>query len=101
MLIYNVTTQVTWSIHDAWLAWMQEVHIPEVMATGCFEKYQLVRLLETDEEEGPTYAVQYYAQGRPQYETYISRYSPALRQKTLDAWGNQFMAFRSLMETVA
>ena len=61
MLIYNVTTKLHHAIHQAWLSWMKETHIPEVLATGCFEKFQLARILETDEEEGPTYAVQYYA----------------------------------------
>lgn len=60
MLIYNVTIQVTHAIHDSWIEWMKIEHIPEVMNTGCFEKYQWVRLLETDETEGITYAVQYY-----------------------------------------
>lgn len=101
MLIYNVTTKVTWPIHEAWLQWMQGVHIPEVMATGCFEKYQMVRLLETDEEEGPSYAIQYYTPSHETYDQYLSEFAPALRQKTLDAWGNQFIAFRTLMEVVS
>lgn len=100
MLIYNVTSKVAWPIHESWVQWMKEVHIPEVMSTGCFLKYQLVRLLETDEEEGPTYAIQYYADNRIAYDNYISKYAPPLRQKTLDAWGNQFIAFRSIMEII-
>eukprot|EP01035_Chromulina_nebulosa_P051609 gene51609-70282_t len=60
-IIYNITTKVDWLVHDAWLRWMLDVHIPEVLGTGCFEKHLLVRILETDETEGPTYAVQYQA----------------------------------------
>ena len=100
MLIYNVTTKVSWPIHKEWLQWMQGIHIPEVMATGCFEKFQMVRLLEIDEEEGPSYAIQYYASGRDVYEKYINEYAPALREKTTKAWGDQFIAFRTLMEVV-
>ena len=37
-------------------------HIKEIMETGCFTRYQMVKLLETDEEEGATYAIQYYAE---------------------------------------
>jgi Domain of unknown function (DUF4286) len=101
MVIYNVTSQVLWPVHQQWLQWLQQVHIPEVMATGCFERFQLVRLLETDEEEGPIYAVQYYAASQAAYQTYIDQYAPALRQQAFDQWGNQFIAFRSLMQVIA
>ena len=101
MLIYNVTTKVTWAIHQDWLQWMQQVHIPEVMATGCFNRFQMVRLLETEDEDGPTYAVQYHTDSRQQYDTYIEVHAPALRQSSMEKWGNQFISFRSLMEIVA
>jgi hypothetical protein len=87
-------------VHEAWLHWMKEVHIPEVMDTKCFEKNQFVRLLETDETEGPTYAVQYFASSREIYEQYIERHSAALRQKAIQLWNEQCISFRSIMETV-
>ena len=64
MLIYNVTVKVNWAIHDAWLIWMQHEHMQDVVATGCFTHSQLIRLLETDEEDGPTYAAQYYTENK-------------------------------------
>jgi hypothetical protein len=99
-IIYNVTIKLTWNIHNEWLDWMIHTHIPEVLATGCFEKHQLVRLLEIDEEEGPTYAAQYYAADKAAYETYMNEFAPALRQAGMAKWGNQFIAFRSLMQVV-
>lgn len=101
MIIYNVTTAVSWQVHDAWIKWMKEVHIPEMMATNCFLKNQFVRLLETDETEGPTYAVQYFASNRERYEMYILQYSEGLRQKAIAMWNEQSISFRSLMETVS
>ena len=38
MLIYNVTINIEESVEKEWLAWMQQVHIPEVIATGKFVK---------------------------------------------------------------
>ena len=43
--IYNVTIKVTHSIHEDWLHWLKEEHVPEVTGTGCFEKARIVRLL--------------------------------------------------------
>ena len=100
MLIYNVTIKIDWNIAEEWLNWMKQIHIPEVMQTGCFDKHAFLRLLEIDETEGPTYAVQYFANSINEYNTYIATYAPLLRQKTIDAWGNKYIAFRSLMEMV-
>jgi Domain of unknown function (DUF4286) len=98
--IYNVTIHLQHTIHQNWLAWMQDEHIPKVMATGCFTKHQFVRLLDTDETEGVTYAVQYYASSKADYNRYIEVYASNLRQESLDKWGNQFVGFRSLMQVV-
>ena len=100
MLIYNVTIQLQHSIHQDWLYWMQTKHIPEVMATNCFEGYQLVKLLDVDETEGVTYAAQYYAANKEAYDTYIKQFAPALREDSIKMWGNKFIGFRSLMEVV-
>jgi hypothetical protein len=100
MIIYNVTIRPSWQIHDAWLEWMKLEHMPEVVDTGCFTHSQLVRLLETEEDEGPTYAAQYFAESRADYNRYIEIHATALRKKALDRWGDQFIAFRSLMQIV-
>jgi hypothetical protein len=57
-------------------------------------------LLEIDEKEGPTYATQYFADTKSDYNRYIENYSATIRQKHFDAWGNRFIAFRSLMQIV-
>jgi hypothetical protein len=100
MFIYNVTVRIDWSIHDAWVQWMQHEHIPEMISTGCFTDARLVRLLETDEKEGPTYATQYFAESKPDYNRYIEIHSARMRQKSFDKWGDRFIAFRSLMQVV-
>ena len=100
MFIYNVTTKLAWPIHDAWVQWMKEKHIPDVMNTGCFTEFRFVRLLETDEAEGPTYAVQYYAATKVDYEHYIGHYAPDLRKDAIQNWGDNFIGFRSLMQLV-
>jgi len=100
MIIYNVTTKVNWTIHHYWLQWMKEKHIPQMLETGCFFEYKILRLLEVDEEEGPTYAIQYHASTIENYHTYIHQYAVSLRQHTHEKWGEQIIAFRSLLEVL-
>ena len=100
MIIYNVTIKVDDSIAEEWLKWMQEEHLPEVLGTGCFSGYRLVRLLEVDDSEGPTYATQYNAASKADYNRYIQLHAAGLREKLQQKWGNGFIAFRSVMEVV-
>lgn len=100
MIVYNVTIKVDWSIHDAWLQWMKEEHMPEMVQTGCFTQFQLLRLLEVEEEEGPTYAAQYVADSKADYNRYIETHATGMREKGLNKWGNRFIAFRSVMQSV-
>ncbi len=98
MYLYNITVKVNWPIQEAWVTWMKEKHIPEVIDTGCFTHSKFYKLLEQDETEGPTYIIQYAASNINSYNTYIEVYADALRKQTFDAWGNQFIAFRTVME---
>ena len=100
MIIYNITIKVEWTIAEEWVKWMQEVHIPEVLNTGCFEKHQFVRLLQVDETEGPTYATQYYAPTLSKYDYYLQHFAQPLQRQIEDKWGDKYVDFRTLMQLV-
>jgi hypothetical protein len=100
MFIYNVTTKIDPSIHQTWVEWMKKTHIPQIMATGCFEQFQFVQLLEIDDSDGATFAVQYMAASKANYTLYIEMHADKLRKDTLTAWGNKIISFRSLMQVV-
>ena len=100
MFIYNVTIKLEEAIHEQWLQWLKEEHIPDVIATGCFTRATVLRLLETDDSEGPTYAIQYFAESKANYNRYIEKFAPEMRQRSFDKWCNRFIAFRSVMEVV-
>ncbi len=100
MIIYNVTNKVAHGIHRQWLKWLQEEHIPEVLATGCFGAATVLHLVEADDEDGITYAIQYQAPDMQHYERYLSEYAEKLRAQSFEKWGSQFIAFRTLMRVV-
>ena len=100
MFIYNVTTKVNWSIHDAWLEWMQQQHIPALIETNCFVRSQLLKLHEEDDEEGPTYVIQYFAESKALYNRYIELYADQFREEYAGKWRDNFIAFRTLLEVV-
>jgi hypothetical protein len=79
---------------------MKEEHIPEIIGTGCFTDARILQLLEVDDAEGPTYAVQYFAESKALYNRYIEQYADNMRAKAMEKWGNKFIAFRSVMQVV-
>ncbi len=100
MILYNVTIKVDPAINDEWLVWMKQVHIPEVMNTGLFTEYRINRILELDESEGVTYAIQYLCNNLSDYETYRDEFAPALQQAHQDKYKDRFFAFRTIMEVI-
>ena len=100
MIVYNITCKVRWDILEAWLAWQLEEQIPAMLATQSFDDYQLYRLLEQDEEEGPTFVIQLFTSSVERYGLFMTQFAPALQQAGWDKWGNGFIAFRTLMEQV-
>ncbi|HET9825964.1 MAG TPA: DUF4286 family protein [Chitinophagaceae bacterium] len=100
MVVYNITIKVAPQIEEQWLKWQKEEHIPEIMAMGLFHEYKMFVLLEQDAEDGPTYVIQYFASTIENYRKYVSEFSPALQKKHLHKWGNHFVAFRTVMQSV-
>ncbi len=100
MIVYNITSKVRWDILEPWLAWQLEEQIPAILATKLFDDYQLYRLLEQDEEEGPTFVIQFFTTSLERYEQFLIEFAPALQQAGWDKWGNGFIAFRTLLESV-
>lgn len=100
MILYNITYMVSHAIHEDWLVWMKTIHIPEIMSSGLFERNQMLKLLEVDEQEGLTYAVQFYTSSIENYNSYITNYAPALRLQANQKWGEQVLGYRTIMEIV-
>ncbi len=102
MYIYNVTIKVTASIEKEWINWMKEEHLAEVIATGSFDRYSFFKLIEPidEEDDGITYIAQYFTNTLERYKTYIDIHAPLLREKGYARFGNQFIAFRTVMKSI-
>ncbi|MEM9548116.1 MAG: DUF4286 family protein [Bacteroidota bacterium] len=100
-ILYNVTVIVDDSVREDWKKWMMEIHIPDVMATGAFESYQMQKVLTEGSEGGTTFAIQYLAPSREEYERYQMQHAPRLQEDHTKRYQGKFGAFRTLMEVIA
>jgi len=100
MLLYNVTTIIEDNSADRWLQWMQEIHIQQVMETGLFVSYRLLKVIDSP-NEGVTYCAQYVTENIDSYLEYKDKYAPSLQDKVNENFKNQQVSFTSLMEYLA
>ncbi|WP_310554689.1 DUF4286 family protein [Flavobacterium sp.] len=101
MIIYNVTTNIHESVHDQWMAWMQEKHIKEVLATGKFTSARMVKVLIEEEMGGTTYSVQYTTDSKATLEKYYQEDAPKLREEGLRLFGDKMLAFRTELQLIS
>lgn len=101
MILYNVTVQTESEIEQEWVSWMQQEHIPQILATGLVEEARLCRLTDTPEDSAPTYAAQYLFPSRKQYEQYIANHASDLRQQGIERFGSRFVAFRTVLDVLS
>ena len=100
MILYNVTVKIDHESHTRWLEWMEHTHIPQVMQTACFSEYRFCKLLDTDESDGVTYAVQYLAKNMEAIADYQQHFAPALQADYKKNFEGHYVVFRSLLEVI-
>ena len=100
MIIYNVTINVDESIHDEWMKWMTEEHIPEMLNTGKFIRALMTQVLVQEDLGGITYSIQYSCKSRELLEAYYKTDADQLRQDGFKRFGNKFGAFRTELKVV-
>lgn len=101
MIIYNVTTNIHESLNDQWLNWMQQKHIPEILATGKFSSARLVRVLIEEEMGGTTYSVQYTTDCKETLEKYYQEDASGFRDEALQLFGDKMLSFRTELELIS
>lgn len=99
MYIYNVTVSVDNAHENEWLSWMKEIHIPEVLQTGCFIENKIFKVL-TEVDTGATYSVQYFYSNENDIINYRDNFAPELQRKHTEMFKDKYVAFRTILQQV-
>jgi len=100
VIYYTVSLHVEPAIELEWLQWMQHIHIPQMMETGCFEGYTFTRVLEPLNDEHNTYVAQYKMTEQQKLDEYLEKYAAELRRDAIIRFENRFLVFRTILEDV-
>jgi hypothetical protein len=99
MILYNVTISVDINIQEEWLKWMREIHIPEVIATGCFLESRLSKI-EAEESGGVAFSVMYLCPSKEMYSKYQEKFAKKLQAEHKEKFQGKFVAFRTLLSVI-
>ena len=98
-IIYNVTVNIDLDVHDEWLEWMKDIHIPDVMKTGHFIDYRLSKIIG-ESEGGISYSIMYTAKNIQSLNEYQENHAPSLQKEHTEQYRGKFAAFRTLLEVI-
>lgn len=99
MIIYSVTVTIEAAIESEWLDWMRQVHVPDVLRTGCFAEATIYKLVEPKSDD-PTYVIQYQCSAMEEYQRYRDHFAAALQKEHSDRFSGRFRASRQILEEV-
>lgn len=100
MIIYNVTINIDDTVHNQWVQWMTEKHIPEMLQLGKFTTAKMVKVLIKEEMGGTTYSVQYTTESMEMLQRYYNEDAPKMREEGLKFFADKMVAFRTELEVV-
>lgn len=100
MILYNITVSIEPGIEEDWINYMQMVYIPAVMKTGLFMENRLFRLLNAPEDSGPTFAIQFLADGLEKVDEYLEQYAPEIVSMHNEKYRHQHVAFMTMLESI-
>lgn len=100
MIIYNVTINVSEEVHNEWLTWMKQEHIPQMLDTGKFLNAVMTKVLVQEPMGGVTYSVQYKAESKAMLERYYQEDAENLRAQA-QRFKDKTVFFRTELEVIS
>ncbi|TLP79304.1 DUF4286 family protein [Maribacter sp. ACAM166] len=100
MYIYNITTNIEEASHHAWVKWMKEIHIPEVLSTGKFLSAKFSKVLVEEDMGGVTYSIQYTVMDKATLKRYYEEDAPRLIENVQKNFGSKLVSFKTELEVI-
>ena len=100
MYLYNITTNISEKVHDKWLKWMQDTHIPAMLNTNSFSKATLVQVAVNEEMGGITYSTLYYCETAEKLKDFYRNHAPKLNSEVIRLFPNNAVIFGTELKII-
>ena len=94
MIVYNTTFHIEKDSINECLAYLKQQYIPQAAASGFLLKPCLRRVLQTEEEEGENYSVQFHVKNIDTLQNEGNR----LHKELVNRFGYKIAGFSTLLE---
>jgi hypothetical protein len=100
MLIYTTTYLVPDQVHNTWLNWVKEHHIPFMLGTTYFSKPQVTRIITDHQEDGTSFAVQFHVQDIHTLEKWNQKFGDTFQEDFSQQFGTVVVFFSTILELI-
>jgi quinol monooxygenase YgiN len=96
-VLYCVSVTVDAEVRDEWLAWMERIHVPDILREPGFERAAIHR----DTADDARFVIHYELSDREALDRYFAGAAARLRAKYEAHYGGRARASRQVLEVVA
>ena len=100
-MLYTVYIAVDEDRADEWEEWLEDVHIPDVMDTGCFAHATMARDAAHDTPHRRAYRIVYTARSEAAFDEYQQHHVDALQADHTERYEGAFEASRDILPVLA
>lgn len=99
MFILNITFKVSWPVYETWLDWLKLNWLPK-MSNGQMQDVLMLRLLDVDESDGATFAIQFKVSSIALLEQLEQQWLQEGQEQMHRVWGTECVHFATKMQVV-
>ncbi|MCQ2219163.1 MAG: DUF4286 family protein [Paludibacteraceae bacterium] len=97
MMIFNTTFVVAEEIHTAWMQWMRNTYIKEVVMTTPLTDPAFFKVLSKD-VEGESYSLQFSAPSINEMKVWEKEHKDRMEQKIREKFGESVLFFSTYLK---
>ena len=101
MVVCGATLRIHQEIFAECLAFLKSRYIPQAAASGLLHDPYLRRILNSENEEGESYSVQFHTQDTTSLNQWLQQEGRALQQELVDRYQEKLVGFSTLLEEIA
>lgn len=98
-IVLNITMQIPCDFELKWHEWLYQDFLLQREVVNDFVQHKLYRV-RTADAEVKTYALQLFAADNKNFETFMDQELSKLLQSIFIKWGDEILAFASILESV-
>jgi hypothetical protein len=100
VVLYRVTIDVDVDVAEEWLAWMREVHVPDVLREPGFSHAVIAREEKGEGGADARFVIDYAVEGETALKRYFAEAAARLRAEHEARYGGRARASRQVLEVL-